>query len=110
MSNPSLSAETEYKTMKDNLEAEALKARLRGDPTPSAPSNGAVADGPKPENRIAPSPALDLEPALPIDKPSNSVLDANDDDDDDNDAPDALSAVRLQGSPLAPGLLISRLT
>jgi hypothetical protein len=109
VSNPSLSAESEYKTMKDNLEAEALKARLRGAPTPSAPSNGAVADGPKPEIRIAPSPALDLEPALPIDKPSNSVLNSNDDDDDD-DAPDALSAVRLQGSPLAPGLLITRLT
>lgn len=82
--------------MKDALEAETLKARLRGELAPTTLANCAV-DSSTPELSTAPSPVLDLEPALPIVTPSSSFLDGNGDD----DGPDALSAVRLPTMSLA---------
>lgn len=84
-------AETEYKTMKDNLEAVELKARLRGDPLPVA-TNGVNESAPANGDGAPPAPLLNLQPSLPIESKSNSILDLPD---ENEDGPDGLSAVSL---------------
>lgn len=84
-------AETEYKTMKDNLEAVELKARLRGDPLPVT-TNGVNGSPPANDDGAPPAPLMDLQPSLPIESKSDSILDLPD---ENEDGPDGLSAVSL---------------